>query len=57
MEGYKFRDGQIVRHRLTGDKVLIIQYAPMASERFAYFCRLYDYQIMQIDQVELEEDI
>ncbi len=57
MKEFKFRDGQIVRHKLSADKVLVIRRSPMASDRCIYICRLYGYRIEEIDQVELKEDI
>ncbi len=55
MKEYKFRDGQIVQHRLTQDKLLIIQKSPMASEREIYRVRMMDYQVKEFDEKELED--
>jgi hypothetical protein len=55
MNNRKFRDGQIVQHKLTEDKLLIIHKSVLPMDRIAYTARTRDYQVREFEEVELEE--
>ncbi len=57
MNDRKFRDGQIVRHRLSGEKLLIIQKSIFPTEKITYMARMLGYTVKEFDEVELEEEM
>lgn len=45
----KYQIGQIVKHRLTGDEMIIIATFPGKE----YQCRLYNYSIVVLKEIEI----
>ena len=55
MEERKYRPGQIVKHKLTTDKVIVVRNALADPTEIRYQVRCRDYSILEVREEELDD--